>query len=78
MPKQALFWSDDHTKNAVFCFSFFRTYEVFMQDLVSGISFSLRREVAKHKEIKGDALAALKDWVNLILQVWLSMFSNRF
>ena len=43
-----------------------------MTDLVSSISFSLRREVPKIRVIKGEALHALKDWVNLLLQVNLT------
>eukprot|EP00112_Aurelia_sp_Birch-Aquarium-sp1_P021676 Seg5896.1 transcript_id=Seg5896.1/GoldUCD/mRNA.D3Y31 product="Sulfhydryl oxidase 1" protein_id=Seg5896.1/GoldUCD/D3Y31 len=42
--------------------------DIFMTDLVSSISFSLRREVPKVRVIKGEALHALKDWVNLLLQ----------
>ena len=40
-----------------------------MTDLVSSISYSLRREVPKMRVIKGDALKALKDWVNLLSKV---------
>ena len=50
---------------------FFRYSEldIFMTDLVSSISFSLRREVPKMRVINGEALHALKDWVSLLLQV---------
>eukprot|EP00795_Rhopilema_esculentum_P010242 gene10242-18931_t len=44
------------------------TTDVFMTDLVSSISFSLRREVPKIRVIKGEALNALKNWVNLLMQ----------
>jgi len=40
--------------------------EVFIQDLVSGVSYALRREVPKKKLIDGAAFVALKDWVELL------------
>ncbi|XP_002155792.1 sulfhydryl oxidase 1 isoform X1 [Hydra vulgaris] len=40
--------------------------EVHMQDITSAISFSLLREVGKINIINGDAMVALKDWVNLL------------
>ena len=53
-----------------------RTIEVYMTDLVSSISFSLRREIPKIRVIKGDALKALKEWVNLLSKVSFLCFSN--
>eukprot|EP00794_Sanderia_malayensis_P015853 gene15853-17451_t len=42
--------------------------DVYMTDLVSSISFSLRREVPKLNVIKGGPLKALKNWSNLLRQ----------
>jgi len=57
-PKHPKISTDDLYQNS--------SIEVYMTDLVSSISYSLRREVPKMRVIKGDALKALKDWVNLL------------
>lgn len=40
-----------------------------MMDIASGVSFALRREIPKKETIDGDALVALKNWVNLLSEV---------
>jgi len=42
--------------------------EIHMHDLIGAVSFSLRQEVPKKPVIKGVALSALKEWVNLLVQ----------
>ena len=42
---------------------------VYQQDLESGISYSLRHEVAQHKHIDGDALKKLRLYVAVLAKV---------
>lgn len=42
--------------------------EIFMLDLTSSVSFALRREIPKKPVIKGEALDALKGWVEVLVQ----------
>ena len=55
-------------------FIFSSSSEVYIQDIISAVSFSLRREVAKKNIIDNDAMFALKDWVNLLAKVKLSFY----
>ena len=52
--------------------------EIHMVDLVSAVSFALRREVPKTAVVKGEAFQSLKGFVQVLLQVgtYICVMSN--
>ena len=51
---------------------------VYMQDLESTLSYSFHQEIAIHKNIEGDSLDALKQFLRILVKVILLLYFLKF